>query len=75
MEIGRFGGNPGHELPDCLMAKQRLDGGIAARQLAVGEIGVDRPMADGVDWLPFAPAPAFGDWMVPFDPLAHRPRA
>lgn len=67
--------DPFEEGGDILARPQRLQRGVEARQLLVGNIGMDRAMADRMERQSLASAAALGHDMVPFDAAAERTAA
>ncbi|NNC54012.1 MAG: hypothetical protein HKO08_13320 [Erythrobacter sp.] len=75
MEIGRLPGNPAQELLNRLVFYQRLTVFADPRQLGIGEVGMDRLVADRMDGDREAPLLRLGNRVMVLDPRADGPLA
>lgn len=72
MEIGRLPGDPGEEARDSVVRRQRVTVTANSRQLGIGEVRVDRPVADRVDGDSLPTLARFRHGMMALHPLAER---
>ena len=75
VKVPRLVGHPRDEARHGLACEQRLSGTAGPGQRGVGEMGVDRPVADRMDRHRLAPAFRLRHAMVPLHLVAERPMA
>lgn len=75
MEVRRFVADPFQEAGKVWVGRERDAAFGVPLEIGVRKIGVERPVADRMDRHGLAPATAFRDRMMPFDPGAERPAA
>jgi hypothetical protein len=75
VEIRRLAGDPFQETFYRRMRGERAGFRRQAREFGIGEVGMNRPVADRMDSDPVTSASAFGPGMVPLGPSAQRSAA